>query len=225
MWCVPKLDEEYVTRMEDVLETLAKPVDEREPVVALDERPVQLLGSARPGTSMAPGRIARSDYEYVRHGTANVFCIVEPKGGTHLTHATRDRKAPRFADAMKRIADAYPEAKTIHVVMDNLNTHCEKSLTDAFGALDGRRLWRRFTVHHTPKHASWLNPAEIEVGLWSRECLGRDRVASFAELSRRTRAWNTRANRSRRCISWQFTTADARRVFRYERSAMHGSGH
>jgi len=225
MWCVPKLDEEYVKRMEEVLETLAKPLNEREPVVALDERPVQLLDSARPGTPMAPGRLARSDYEYVRHGTANIFCIVEPKGGGHLTHATRNRKAPRFADAVKRIAAAYPTARTIHLVMDNLNTHCQKSLTDAFGELEGRRLWRRFTVHHTPKHASWLNPAEIEVSLWSRECLGRDRVATFGELSRRTRAWNARANSSKRCIDWQFTTADARRVFRYGRGAMHGSRH
>jgi hypothetical protein len=225
MWCVPKVDEEYVKRMEDVLDTLAKPVAEREPVVALDERPVQLLDSARPGTPMAPGRIAHRDYEYVRHGTANIFCIVAPKEGGHLTHATRNRKAPRFADAVKRIADAYPKARTIHLVMDNLNTHCEKSLTDTFGALEGRRLWQRFTVHHTPKHASWLNPAEIEVGLWSRECLGRDRVATFAELSRRTRAWNSRANSSRRRINWQFTTADARRVFRYERSVMPGGEH
>jgi len=225
MWCVPKLDEEYVTRMEDVLETLAKPLNEREPVVALVERPVQLLDSARPGVPMVPGRIARNDYEYVRHGTANIFCIVEPKGGRHLTHATRNRKAPRFADAVKKIAAAHPTARTIHLVMDNLNTHCMKSLTDAFGALEGRRLWGRFTVHHTPKHASWLNPAEIEVGLWSRECLGRDRVATFGELSRRTRAWNARANSGKRRIDWQFTTADARRVFRYERSAMHGSQH
>lgn len=211
--------------MEDVLDLLAKPANEREPVVALDERPVQLLDSARPGTPMAPGRIARRDYEYVRQGTANVFCIVAPKVGAHLTHATRNRKAPRFADAVKRVADAFPKARTIHLVMDNLNTHCEKSLVTAFGAFEGRKLWRRFTVHFTPKHGSWLNPAEIEVGLWSRECLGRDRVATFAALSRRTRSWNTRANTSRRSINWQFTTADARRVFRYERGVMHGTEH
>lgn len=225
MWCVPKLDQEYLTRMENVLDLLAKPVNEREPVVALDERPVQLLDSARPGTPMAPGRIARRDYEYVRNGTANVFCIVAPKIGEHLTHATRNRKAPRFADAMKRIAGTFPQAKTIHLVMDNLNTHCEKSLIDTYGAFEGRRLWRRFTVHYTPKHGSWLNPAEIEVGLWSRECLGGDRVATLEELRRRTRSWNASANRSRRRINWQFTTADARRVFGYERSAMHGTEH
>ena len=126
---------------------------------------------------------------------------------------------------MKRIAGAFPKAKTIHVVMDNLNTHCRKSLIDTYGALEGRRLWRRFTVHHTPKHGSWLNPAEIEVGLWSRECLGRVRVATFEELRSRTSAWNSSANRTRRRINWQFTTADARRVFRYDQGVMHGTEH
>ena len=126
---------------------------------------------------------------------------------------------------MKRIAGSFREAKTIHLVMDNLNTHFEKSLIDAYGTFEGRRLWRRFTVHYTPKHGSWLNPAEIEVGLWSRECLGGDRIGTLEELRRRTRSWNARANRSRRRINWQFTTADARRVFGYERGAMHGTEH
>ncbi len=116
-----------------MLDILAKPVAEKEPVVALDERPVQLLDSAREGTQMAPGRLACRDYEYVRYGTANVFCIVAPKVGGHLTHATGDRKAPRFADALQRVAAAYPKARTIHLLMDNLNTHCEKHLRRAAG--------------------------------------------------------------------------------------------
>jgi hypothetical protein len=132
MWCVPKLDDEYIDRMEDVLDTLAKTIDSKEPVLALDERPVQLHGEARTGIPMAPGR-PRRDYEYVRRGTANVFCIVEPKVGRHLTHATTNRKGPRFAAAMQRIADAYPKARTIHIIMDNLSTHREKSLTDRWG--------------------------------------------------------------------------------------------
>jgi DDE superfamily endonuclease len=215
MWCVPKLDQEYISRMEEVLQVLSRPANERAPVLALDERPVQLLDSARPGTPMAAGKLARCDYEYTREGTANVFCIVEPKRGRHHTHATRDRTGPRFATALRRIARCYPAAKTIHLLMDNLNTHCEKSLTRRFGIEHGRKLWARFTVHYTPKHASWLNPAELEASLWSRECLGRDRVATFGELSSRTRAWNAYANRSRRSIDWRFTTADARRVFDY----------
>jgi hypothetical protein len=120
----------------------------------LDERPVQLLDSVRAGQPMAPGKVARRDYEYQRCGTANVFCIVEPKGGRHLTHATPNRKAPEFAKALKRIAQAHPAAKTIHLLMDNLNTHCAKSLIDRFGDREGPRLWKRFTVHYTPKYIS-----------------------------------------------------------------------
>jgi|SRR5215471_11576649 len=225
MWCVAKLDSEYVERMEDVLNLLAKPVSESEPIVALDERPVVLHSPARPGIPMAPGKVARRDYEYVRHGTANVFCIIAPKIGRHFTHATASRKGPMFAAAMKRIATAFPEAKTIHAVMDNLSTHCLKSLTDAYGPVEGLRLWTRFTIHFTPKHASWLNPAEIEVSLWSRQCVGRNRVATLEDLASRTRAWTARANRSRRKINWRFTTSDARRVFRYERSTMLGGKH
>jgi len=211
--------------MEDVLDLMAKPLNEREPVVAFDERPVQLRAPARAGIPMAPGKVSRADYEYVRHGTANVFGIVEPKAGRHYTHATPNRKAPQFAAAMKRIADAYPRAKTIHVIFDNLSTHCEKSLITSFGKKEGRRLWARFTPHYTPKHGSWLNPAEIEVSLWSRQCLGRDRIAEVAVLAQRTRAWNTRANRAHRRINWRFTTTDARRVFRYKRGTTHGWEH
>ena len=110
MWCVPELNREYVERMEDVLNLMEKPATEKEPVVALDERPVQLHAFERNGRPMAPGRIAQRDYEYVRRGTANIFCIVAPKTGRHLTHATANRKARRFAAAMKRINDAYPNA-------------------------------------------------------------------------------------------------------------------
>jgi hypothetical protein len=215
MRCVPELTREYVERMEDVLDLMEKPANDREPVVALDERPVQLLATGREGTPMAPERIARSDYEYIRCGTANVFCIVAPKTGRHLTYATANRKARRFAAAVKRISDAYPNARRIHLILDNLNTHRLKSLTDAYGEVRGRRLWRRFVLHHTPKHGSWLNPADIEVSLWLRECVGRDRVATLCELKYRTRLWNKAANRDRRKINWRFTSADARRLFRY----------
>ncbi len=186
----------------------------------------QLLDSARPGIPMVPGRMARSDYEYVCHGTANMFCV-DPKGGGHLTHATRNRKPPPFADAVKKIAAAHPAARTIHLVLDNLNTHCEKSLTDAIGALEGRRLWRRHGASHAEarKHASGLNPAEIEVGLWSRECLGRDRVATFGELSRRARAWNASAKQQQALHRLAVHHRRCTARLRYERSAMHGSRH
>ena len=215
MWCVPELNAEYVERMEDVLDTLALPPNPKAPVVALDERPVQLLGSEREGRGVGPGKAPRQDYEYVRHGVANVFCIVAPHEGRHFTHATPRRKAVHFARAIKRIADGYPRADTIHLIVDNLNIHCEKSLLEAYGEKLGRRLWGRFTVHYTPKHGSWLNPAEIEVSLVSRQCLGSKRVPTFRELRARTTKWNARANRDKRPIRWRFKTRDARRVFGY----------
>src|SRR5262245_1415816 len=119
----------------------------------------------------------------------------------------------------------YPAARTIHLVLDNLNTHREKSLTATFGAQAGHRLWSRFTVNYTPKHGSCLNPAELEASLWSRQCLGRQRVASLIELRERTSAWNRRANRTKLKIDWRFSTADARRVFHYQRIATHESKH
>lgn len=222
---MPKLDQDYLQRMEEVLDVLSQPLDKRAPVVALDERPVQLLDSVRPATPMAPGRPGRHDYEYARCGTANVFCIVEPKAGRHQTHATPNRVALQFAGALKRIAATYPEAATIHLVMDNLNTHCEKSLTTSFGTEQGHSLWSRFQVHYTPKHGSWLNPAELEASLWSRQCLGRQRVATLAELRQRTAAWNKWANHTRIKIDWRFSTADARRVFHYKGILMPGSKH
>jgi transposase len=201
MWCVPTLDAEYIACIEDVLNVLARPYARREPVVTIDERPVVLRGASRPGRVMAPGQIAREDYEYVRKGTANVYCIVEPKAGRHLTHATRDRKGPRFVDALQRIARRYRNAKTIHLIMDNLNLHGPSPLMATLGAAQGAALWARFTPHYTPKHGSWLNPAEIEASLWSRECHGRDRVDTFEALRDRTRAWTARADRCRRTTS------------------------
>ncbi len=218
MWCVPKLDDEYIARMEDVLELLAQPLDPDEPVVALDERPVQLLDCSRSGRPAAPGKVAHRDYEYVRRGNANIFCIVEMLAGRHLTHATKNRKKGQFARAIRRISDAYPEARSIHLIMDNLNTHREQALIETFGPVEGARIWSRFRVHYTPKHASWLNPAETEVALWSRQCLGRRRVGTLTELRKRTRLWNADANRRKRKIIWRFDTVDARRVFHYGKS-------
>lgn len=226
MWCVPKLDADYITCMEDVLNMLARPYDPREPVVGFDERPVALRAASRPGRPMRAGRIAREDYEYVRRGTANIYCVVEPKTGRHLTHATRDRKAPRFVRALQRLARRYRTATTIHLIMDNLNLHCRKAVIGVLGPKRGESLWRRFTPHYTPKHGSWLNPAEIEASLWSRECHGRDRVDSFEALCDRTRAWTARADHGRRKIVWRFTTAKARRTFGYKRrSTMSRSRH
>lgn len=215
MWCVPRVDEEFVERMEDVLRLYARKHNEREPVVCLDERPVPLRDPEREGVPMRPNRIAKADYEYVRRGTANLFCIVEALTGRHLTHATPNRSGAAFARALKRIARRYRRARRIHLVVDNLSTHSLKCVTDALGTRAGRALWRRFRVHYTPKHASWLNAAEMEVSLVVRECLGRRRIGSLRVLRREVAAWNRSADRSRRGIDWTFRVADARRVFRY----------
>lgn len=202
--------------MERLLELYARPENRLEPVVCLDERPVQLLDSERPGRRAGPRRVAKQDYEYVRRGTANIFCIVEPRAGRRQTHATPNRKGAAFARALMRISKRHRTARTIHLVVDNLNTHAEKSLRDHFGDLAGKRLWDRFTVHYTPKHASWLNPAEMEASLVSRECLGTRRLGDFKTLRREVSAWNSAADRQRRRIDWKWRVSDARRVFRYD---------
>ena len=225
MWCVPEITTEYVQRMENVLRLYARPHNPSTPVVCFDERPVQLHEDARLGTSAKPGAGAKYDYEYIRRGTANVFCIVEPTTGARMTHATKNRKNPAFAKAMTKIARRYSRAKLIHVVLDNLSSHSEKALTDTLGAQKGHALFKRFKFHFTPKHASWLNAAEIEAGLVSRECLGNRRLATLKRLRTEVRAWSKRAARDGRTIDWKFTVNDARRVFRYDGIATLGSEH
>jgi hypothetical protein len=218
MWCIPDLTPEYVTRMEELLDLYERPPDAREPVVCLDEKPVQLLKECRePIRADKPGTIMKRDSEYVRNGTANVFCVVEPKEGRHLTQATKNRKGPAFAKAVGRIAKAYPGARTIHLVMDNLSTHREKALRDYYGEEPGQKLWERFAVHYTPKHGSWLNQAEIECGLFGRQCLGKERVGDLEVLRQRTSAWNGRVNLDHVKIDWKFTTEKARDKFGYGR--------
>jgi hypothetical protein len=218
MWCVAELDRDYITKMEDVLALYEQPYNRKEPVVCLDEKPVALHAEVRPPRPARPGHVAKRDNEYRRCGTANVFAVVEPKVGRHFTCATPNRSAGQFARVVQRVVAAYPEARTIHLVVDNLNIHCEKSLTDHFGRFLGRRLWRRLTVHFTPKHGSWLNQAEIELSLVSRECLGHRRFADRTQLGRETRAWTTRANRAKTRIRWHFTRRDARLKFRYQKN-------
>jgi transposase len=215
MWCVAELDQNYIERMEDVLAVYEKPYQADKPVVCLDEKPISLHADVRPPRPMRPGKPARPDNEYKRCGTANVFGVVEPKGGRHFTTATSDRSAPQFAHIVKHIVDYYPDAQTIHLIMDNLNIHCRKSLVDCFGEQKGGELWNRLTVHYTPKHGSWLNQAEIELSLYSRQCLGKRRIPTLIKLRQETRVWNRCANRKRTKINWQFTRKKARKVFQY----------
>jgi hypothetical protein len=220
MWCVPELNEEYISKMEDVLEVYEKTYDPKEPVVCLDEKPVTLHAEVRPPSAAAPGREARRDSEYERCGTANVFCAVEPKAGRHFTYATADRSAVRFSEVLVDLAIQYPDADTIHLVMDNLNIHRRKSLTDLLGEEVGCEVWGRFTVHYTPKHGSWLNQAEIEIGLLSRQCLGTRRIPDLKELRSEVRAWNRDVNRRHTRINWKFDRKAARKKFGYKRKSI-----
>ena len=220
MWCVPELTDEYIEKMEDVLGTYEKPYDSAEPVVCVDEKPISLHSEVRPPSAAVPGREARHDSEYKRCGTANVFCAVEPKAGRHFTFATPDRSGVEFAQVVFDLAMQYPEARTIHLVMDNLNIHRRKSLTDLLGEEVGGQVWDRFTVHYTPKHGSWLNQAEIEIGLFSRQCLGNRRIPDLMTLRREAGAWNRDINKRQTRINWTFDRKAARRQFGYKRKSI-----
>lgn len=191
---VAELDDDSIAKMEDVLELYERPYDPHQPVLCLDEKPITLHADLRPASPALPGREARRDNEYERRGTANVFCAVEPKAGRHFTFATPDRSGLEFAKVTFEIAINYMQAKTIHLVLDNLNIHRRKSLTDLLGAELGSQIWDRFTVHYTPTHGSWLNQAEIEIGIFTRQCLGRRRIPDLKTLRRESRAWNLRVN-------------------------------
>jgi hypothetical protein len=205
MWVVAELDNDYIAKMEDVLEVYERPYDPQQPVICVDEKPVTLHADVRPTSPAVPGREARRDNEYERCGTANVFCAVEPKAGRHFTFATPDRSGFEFAQVAVSLAMTYSEAKTIHLVMDNLNMATE--------------VWGRFTTHYTPTHGSWLNQAEIEIGIFSRQCLGNRRIPDLKTLRQEAKAWNRRMNRDCIKINWKFDRRAARRKFRYKRKS------
>ena len=203
--------------MEDLLTLYEKDFDPNEPVVCLDEKPVQCLDDKRRTIRVRNGSVRR-DYEYIRRGTVNVFCAVEPKAGRHFTKVTPNRKKPAFARMLRDLARSYPDASTIHLVMDNLSTHTKRALVETFGEEEAEEIWSRFTVHYTPKHASWLDQAEIEISIFSRQCLGKRRIGSIAALRAEAAAWKRRVNQQRLKIDWKFTVSDARRKFGYSRT-------
>ena len=219
MWVVADLNDDYIAKMEDVLEVYERPYDPLQPVICVDEKPVTLHADVRPASPAVPGREARRDNEYERCGTANVFCAVEPKAGRHFTFATPDRSALEFAQVAAELALQYWDAITIHLVMDNLNIHRRKALADLYGAEFGAEIRDRFTVHYTPKHGSWLNQAEIEIGMFARQCLGTRRIPNLKTLRREARAWNRRMNRDRVKINWKFDRKTARREFGYKQNS------
>ena len=196
--------------MEDILDVYERPYNPHVPVVCMDETSKQLIGESRAPVPMQPGQSQRYDYEYVRHGVANLFMFVEPLRGWRHVEVTERRTAQDWAKTMRwLLEEVYPTAERVVVVLDNLNTHVGGALYETFPPQEAHRLLERLELHYTPKHGSWLNMAEIEFSVLGRQCLDR-RIADTATLVREVAAWETDRNQRHTTISWRFTTPDAR---------------
>jgi transposase len=210
MWCIPQVDGEYVARMEDVLDLYAEEPDPKRPVVCFDESPTQLIGEVRQPIPAQPGQIERYDCEYKRNGTANLFIFLDVHRSWRKVKVTESRAAVDFAACMRELTDVhFPQAERIRVVLDNLSTHSAGALYQAFPAVEARRVLRRLEFHYVPKHASWLNMVEIEIGVLRSQCLDR-RIATQEQLESEIAAWERQRNASGAHIKWMFTTDKAR---------------
>jgi transposase len=207
---IPTVGAEFVACMEDVLDLYAEEYDPARPTVCFDETSKQLIAETRVPLPMVPGKPERVDYEYERQGTANLFLVTQPLTGWRHVDVTDRRTKPDFAQQMRDLVDRhFPDATTIRVVLDNLNTHTRAALYEAFAPAEARRLLRKLEFHYTPKHGSWLNQAEIELSVLSRQCLDR-RIGDRETLVREVAAWEQERNGARSLIRWRFTAADAR---------------
>jgi transposase len=210
MWCIPHVDGEYVARMEDVLDLYAEAPDPKRPVICFDESPTQLIGEARQPIPAEPGQIERYDCEYKRNGTVNLFVFLDAHRPWRKVKVTDRRAAEDFATCMRELSDVhFPAAERIRVVLDNLSTHSAGALYQAFPASEARRVLRRLEFHYVPKHASWLNMVEVEIGVLRGQCLDR-RIATQRRLVSEIAAWERQRNASGSRIKWMFTTAKAR---------------
>ena len=213
MWCVPFIDNIYKEKMDAILDIYECSYNGKEPVICVDEKLVTLFGEKREKILFSKGKPNRIDYEYVRNGTANVFCAVEPLKGVYLNEVTNRRTKDDFAFFLKYIYDTYKYTHKIHLVMDNLNIHFQSSLIGVFGKQDGNKIWNKFQVYYTPTHASWLNQAEIAIGMYTRQCLGQTRIDSIEKLKKKTDSWNRIINKKNTTINWQFTKKKAEEKF------------
>jgi len=210
MWCIPAMNAEYVARMEDVLDLYAEPSDPSRPVVCFDETPRQLIGEARVPVAAKPGKPRQVDYEYVRNGTANVFMFVDVNRPWRHAKVTDQRTCADFAECMRDLVDVhYPYADKIRVVLDNLSAHSAAALYQTYEPAEARRILSRVEFHFTPKHASWLNMVEIEIGVMVRQCLDR-RIGDKETLVAEIAAWERRRNADGARIEWMFTVERAR---------------
>ena len=210
MWCIPEVNGEYVARMEDVLDLYAEKPDSARPVVCFDESPTQLIGEVREPVPAKPGQLRRYDYEYRRNGTANLFIFVDVNKPWRHVKVTDRRTSQDFAECMRDLVDEhYPDADVIRVVLDNLSTHSVGALYETFVPAEARRIAQKLEFHFTPKHASWLNMVEIEIGVLRGQCLDR-RIGERKKLEKEIRAWERERNKVGARIKWMFTTEKAR---------------
>ena len=206
----PKQNADFVAHMEDVLEVYKRPYEPDCPVVCMDEQPTQLIKETRTAIPAGPGRPERADYEYDSNGTANNFMFTEPLGGWRKVNVRERKTAVDWAHEIKELLDAdYPSAQKVILVCDNLNTHKPASLYEAFAPQEARRLSTRLEIHYTPKHGSWLNVAEIELSILTRQCLDR-RIPDLKTLRSETKQWEHTRNIRQKSVDWQFTTDNAR---------------
>lgn len=204
------MNAEFVWRMEDVLDLYAEPRQDARPVVCVDERPCVLHEDTRPPLPAQPGRAARFDYEYQRNGACNLFMVFQPAAGWRHAKVTGQRTKSDFAHLLRDLVDVhFPQAETIRVVLDNLNTHSPASLYAAFPAAEARRIARKLEFHYTPKHASWLNMVEIELSVLVHQCLKR-RIPGMDTLAREVAAWQAQRNAAHATIRWMFDVTQAR---------------
>ena len=211
-WCIPsKSSASFVAAMEDVLEVYSRPFDNRRPVVCMDEKPVQLLAEAREGFTSKSTGVRYEDNEYVRNGTCSIFLFTEPLASWRYAEAKKQRTRVDWAKSIKWLLDdMYPNADQVVLICDNLNTHNIASLYETFEPEEALRLAKRLEIHHTPKHGSWLDIAEIELSALGNQCLSKRRIDSIEKLNEELLSWNNERNANQKSVNWQFKTADAR---------------
>lgn len=214
MWCIPKVTPEFKKKMFDVLEVYERPYDPQKPVVCMDEKSKQLLYDTRIAQARKPGKPAKHDYEYKRNGTCNLFVAVEPKAGKRIVRVTKRRTKKDYASFIKHlVTHVYRKAKKVVLVEDNLNTHNKWSLIEILGEREGKRIARKIEWHFTPKHASWLDQAEIEIHSLEQQCLNR-RIPDFHTMQSEVAACVRKRNQDKCRINWQFTRGNAREKFK-----------
>jgi hypothetical protein len=209
MWCIGQLTAQYRQRMYEVLDLYERPYNPDEPVVWVDEKSKQLLAPKRPNLPVQPGKLCKVDYEYERKSTHNLFVAVEPLAGWRQVQVSLHRKKADFVHFIRQLLQGrYRHARQVHLVVDNLNTHFAKVFVEILGSKRAHKLLSRIEFHYTPKHGSWLNMAEIGIGILDKQCLAR-KIPTEAELVAHVKAWNRRRNRQKKTIDWSFTRQDA----------------